>query len=228
MPLTPPFNFVQKSSKQVEPTSELHNLPSGLGDRGGGSGLFTRQRILSNLTDPTCPRPPLHDPPALTGPNLPSWKRLICGPPATHERIALIPIILSNQDEVEMVRNLCNDDAQSFIDVIHEARSYTLYLRRMSSLTPTLRLEPVIQTLDDLDPPLRKKCVRFLYNLCDHYALLPKSLDIQVSIDQTEPPLCHGGFAEVWKGKFHDKEIAIKRLRVYQSSNHEKIRRVGG
>ena len=40
-------------------------------------------------------------------------------------------------------------------------------------------------------------------------------------------PLCHGGFADVWKGQHHDREVVAKVLRVYQTSDLGQIRKVG-
>ena len=39
--------------------------------------------------------------------------------------------------------------------------------------------------------------------------------------------MCHGGFAEVWKGQHQGREVAVKVLKVYKTSNSEMIRRVG-
>ena len=40
------------------------------------------------------------------------------------ERVSLIVEIFSDRDQVEMVRNLSGDDAQTFIDVTDEASFY--------------------------------------------------------------------------------------------------------
>ena len=40
-------------------------------------------------------------------------------------------------------------------------------------------------------------------------------------------PLCHGGFAEVWKGEHQGREVAVKVLRVYVTSNLVQITKVG-
>ena len=37
----------------------------------------------------------------------------------------------------------------------------------------------------------------------------------------------HGGFADVWKGRYHGREVAVKVLKVYKMSDLEQIRRVG-
>jgi len=51
---------------------------------------------------------------------IPAWKRLIDRSLTTDERISLIKSIFSNHDENEMVKRLCGDDAQTFVDVIDE------------------------------------------------------------------------------------------------------------
>jgi hypothetical protein len=43
-----------------------------------------------------------------------------------HERIALISIIFSDRDQVDMVVNLSGDDAQNFIDVIDGVSLYMI------------------------------------------------------------------------------------------------------
>ena len=93
----------------------------------------------------------------------------------------------------------------------------------MSPLTSTRTYQ---QALDDLDHEPRTECLRFLCKFCSHHALLPKSLAIRPSFDSKGLPLYSGGFGDVWKGIFHDREVAIKLLKVYQR-NQEEIKRVG-
>jgi hypothetical protein len=56
----------------------------------------------------------------------PAWKRLISQTLTMHERIALISIIFSDRDQVDMVVNLSGDDAQNFIDVIDGVSLYMI------------------------------------------------------------------------------------------------------
>jgi hypothetical protein len=56
---------------------------------------------------------------------LPAWKRLISHTLVTHERISLITTIFSDDNQVEMVRDLSGDDAQTFINTIDEVSLYT-------------------------------------------------------------------------------------------------------
>lgn len=60
----------------------------------------------------------------------PAWKRLINPTLTPHERISLIMAIFSDQKEVEMVRRLCGDDAQVFIDSVDEVRHHVVLPRK--------------------------------------------------------------------------------------------------
>jgi len=65
----------------------------------------------------------------------PACTRLTSRAFSPHEVIPLIEAIFTNQNEVKMIGYLRGDDAQTFIDVIHEVRLYaTLFTRR--SLIP--------------------------------------------------------------------------------------------
>lgn len=57
---------------------------------------------------------------------VPAWKRLINYPPTSDERVSLITDIFSNRDEIEVVKRLHGDEAQSFIDTIDEVLPYFL------------------------------------------------------------------------------------------------------
>ena len=66
-----------------------------------------------------------------------------------------------------------------------------------------------------------------LCRICSRQALLPRSVQIPLCYNRMDAPLYHGGFAEVWKGEHQGREVAVKVLRVYKTSNLAKITRVG-
>ena len=109
-------------------TSAFHDQLSDLHDNGGEiSTLSASQQALLDVIDSECPGPPYPPGPSVhTGFDTLDWKRLIRGPLAAPERISLITTIFSNRDEVKMVRRLYGDDAQTFVNVIYDARLCTL------------------------------------------------------------------------------------------------------
>lgn len=58
-----------------------------------------------------------------------------------------------------------------------------------------------------------------LRKICGSQALLPSSLKIPLRYDRSGVPLCRGGFADVWKGKYQGRDIAVKVLKVDQTSD---------
>jgi hypothetical protein len=64
--------------------------------------------------------------------------------------------------------------------------------------------------------------------ICGRQAYLPKSLAIPLSYNPVEIPQSRGGYADMWKGVYRGREVAIKTIRIYQTSDWDQVRRVGG
>jgi len=56
--------------------------------------------------------------------------------------------------------------------------------------------------------------------------MLPRSIQIPLCYNRTDAPLYHGGFAEVWKSEHQGREVAVKVLKVYVTSDLVKITKV--
>ena len=109
------------------PSQRPHQLDDLRDDREIPALFNISRQALPVVTDPGCPEPPRPSDLSIhTGVDRLSWERLIRSPPAEYERVSLITNIFSNRDEIEMVRHLCEDDAQAFINVVYEVRPYTL------------------------------------------------------------------------------------------------------
>jgi hypothetical protein len=55
----------------------------------------------------------------------PAYKRLINYTSLPHQVIPLIEAIFTSQDEVKAIGRLCGENAQTFVDVVHEVRLHT-------------------------------------------------------------------------------------------------------
>ena len=69
--------------------------------------------------------------------------------------------------------------------------------------------------------------MRAVYRICGRQTLLPRSLVIPLCYDPGEDPLFHGGFANVWKGRYKDEDVAAKVVKVYTKDDPKKTRSVG-
>lgn len=81
--------------------------------------------------------------------------------------------------------------------------------------------------LPKLELKLWKKCLSTLCKICGRQALLPKSLQIPVCYNQSGVPKYRGGYADVWLGEHQGLQVAVKVLRVYSTSDFNKIINVG-
>ena len=81
--------------------------------------------------------------------------------------------------------------------------------------------------MDILAPWLRKECLRTLCKICGRQALLPRSVQIPPCYDRSDTPLYRGGFADVWKGYYKGREVAVKVIPIYKTSDLDEITCVG-
>jgi len=66
-----------------------------------------------------------------------------------------------------------------------------------------------------------------LYRTCARHTLLPRSLRIELCDNPDNVVLYHEGFGDASKRKYQGREVAVKRLRIYDTSDLQKVTRVG-
>ena len=86
-------------------------------------------------------------------------------------------------------------------------------------------MQLVDQVLDmpDLSLSVRVKCLRRVYRTCGRHGLLPNALKVPICYDRTGYPRYSGGNADVWKGEYCGRDVAVKVIRTYSSDNLKKI-----
>lgn len=95
-----------------------------------------------------------------------------------------------------------------------------------SMLTVTCFFRQALETLD-LSVQVRKKYLKVLYRTCGHHALLPTTMHIPARYDRMADALYTGGCGDVWKGEYRNREVAVKVIRTYSSSDLKKVIGVG-
>ena len=104
------------------PGRALNELRRLYGPRVTPHGLqFTRDDDLPLTVYPTS------DLSVLANPDTPTCKPATSHTPSPHEVISLVEEIFTSRDEVKMIDFLSGDDAQTFINVIHEASTTLLH-----------------------------------------------------------------------------------------------------
>ena len=81
--------------------------------------------------------------------------------------------------------------------------------------------------MPSLSPPIRKKCLKSMHRTCGHHSLIPSTLKVPICYDRNGHPLYKGGCADVWKGEYCGRDVAVKVLRIYSTSNLQEIINVG-
>jgi len=75
---------------------------------------------------------------------------------------------------------------------------------------------------------MKRKCLNALCKMCGCRALLPSLSQIPLCFDQSKDrPLYRGGYADVWMGEYRGCKVAVKVLRMYSTSDLDKITSVG-
>ena len=64
--------------------------------------------------------------------------------------------------------------------------------------------------------------------MCGRNKLLPKSLRIPLCYDRQGFPLYTGGFADVWKGEYCSRDVAVKVIRTPSSTDPQNLQKIIG
>jgi hypothetical protein len=76
-----------------------------------------------------------------------------------------------------------------------------------------------------VDPVLKRRHVKALIRLSGATGLYPECLVLE-GIDIIGDAVGGGGFADIFKGRLRDEDIAVKVLKVYQKSDIQKLLKV--
>ena len=70
---------------------------------------------------------------------------------------------------------------------------------------------------------MKRKCLNALCKICGRCALVPSPFQIPLCFDRSEQALHSGGYADAWMGKHRGRKVAVKVLRLYVTSDFNKI-----
>ena len=138
----------------------------------------------------------------------------------SNELPSLIEAVLKSKNMDDRISCLSRDDAQILVDVLDEARLMSTHRSREIG---TDALTDQVLNIPDLSLWVRVKCLRRMYRTCGRHGLLPKTLEIPICYDRTGYPRYSGGNADVWEGEYCGRDVAVKVIRTYSSSNLKRV-----
>jgi len=130
---------------------------------------------------------------------------------------------LSSKDERTNILALSEGDAELFIEIIDRVRFSGTFL---GACLPVFPLGVKAFRAARLEPELRQLAFSVLRRLCGKTGYLPESYRLSHKFDLSGLPRASGGFADVRMGVFKGKSVAVKTLRVSETDDKAKIRKV--
>lgn len=131
---------------------------------------------------------------------------------------------LSSEDERKSILALSEEDARLFIEIIDGVR---LPRTVFGSRSPIFSLDVKAFRDARLEPRLRQLALYVLGELCGRIGHLPNSYLLSDKFDLSGIPHASGGFADLRRGALKGRYVTVKTLRVYESDDSGRIRKVG-
>ena len=143
--------------------------------------------------------------------------------PKSKEFLDLFRSLLLLKDERTTILALSEEDAKVFIEIIDR-----VCYSRMFSGAWAIVLSPTTKALRaaKLESGLKVVALNVLRKLCGRIGHLPNSYLLSHKFDTSGIPHASGGFSDVWKGSFKGKNVAVKSLRITESDDKNRIRKV--
>ena len=143
--------------------------------------------------------------------------------PRSEEFLELFRSFLTSKDERKTILELSEDDAKVFIEIIDRVCSSRIPSGAGSLI---LSLGTKAFRAARLDNHLRTIALSILRRLGGRTGLLPESYQLSEKFYPSEMAHASGGFSDVRKGVFKGKDVAVKSLRISESDDRTKIRKV--
>ena len=125
---------------------------------------------------------------------------------------------------MERIQGLGEQEFQSVIDVLGQVKP--LPIHRSWSSVRSHTTHQYVRTGDVMNG-LRKKCFKFLCRICAARGVLPKLYTLKVDdLQRSEVPDYRGGFGEVWRGRYNETTVAVKKLRGVTAPQLERKKEV--
>jgi len=144
--------------------------------------------------------------------------------PESKEFDRLFRSFLSSKEGRTDVLALSGEDARLFIEITDNVRVSRTSLAACSQV---LSFATKVFRAARLEIEPRQLAFNILRKLCGKIGHLPESYLLSDEFDLSGLPCASGGFADIRKGVFKGETVVVKSLRIAETDDKARIRRVG-
>jgi len=124
--------------------------------------------------------------------------------PASPQFNELLKTVLYGRNYADFGSSLKGHEALAFIDILDSA---------LENMQP--------------DSDLYRKGLRALRKICGQTRLLPTTHMLADGLEKSgDMPAASGGFADVWRGTYNGRQVAIKALRIYNTDDLQQVKKL--
>lgn len=125
--------------------------------------------------------------------------------------------LLRSKELLRDVQKLTPEDQMNFVNKVDQVCRYALFPSPWN--LPSVVSGKVYPTVG----PQTAKYISALGNVCSITVQLPTSAILSTGLKKRgEDAVASGGLADMWRGKYRSREVAIKAFRVYKQSDRVK------
>ena len=139
------------------------------------------------------------------------------------EGLSNVSTLIHSPSKIAVARSFRGDKAQSFINMIDRVSDLDMLTGGSSDADHQTQL---LDTLPHLDEKLSRRSSRLLYKICKACGTLPTSYFVQPELTPVGEVGWCGGFADVSKGEYQGRPVAIKHLRIGTKDGFDKVFKV--
>ena len=149
---------------------------------------------------------------------------LLIRDPKSDDLTDLLRSFLSSSDERKAILDVPEEDAKVFLEIIDRVCSSSTFFGVRSLI---LFLDMKAFRAAQLELELRNVAFGVLTRLCDRIGHLPNSYLLSDGIDLSGIPSASGRCADLRRGMFEGRSVAVKSIRVSEADDKVKVRKVG-
>ena len=145
------------------------------------------------------------------------WATTLSVDTTSAEIFSNIATIVHSPTKISVARGLQGDQAQHFVDLIDRVSDSD----QLPQALQVLIVRKLLTSLPHPNEKLFRRCSRLLHKICKARGILPASCIVQPESIRVGDFERSGGFADVSKGEYQGRPIAIKQLRIRVGSKDE-------